>query len=216
MIIPSEFIVKNIRYMLLKWRYKILFRFKKRILRRHDFVRNNKRFTVAGNSTTQGWSLWSYDEGSPTGRGDRVLQANSVCNLTRRGFLVRKVYRARNVRPWTLNGETETGTGTWTGSSRRGVDGFEFLSFRFYPPLPSGNDDRNRFVKPLCPRLHEETRSNESFWSVATASPPSTSSTLVIGESWFENGSRHVLEYNICQWCELLALKVLIAERFLK
>lgn len=28
--------------------------------------------------------------------------------------------------------------------------------------------------------------------------------------------SRHVLEYNICQWCELLALKVLIAERFLK
>lgn len=25
------------------------------------------------------------------------MQANSVCNLTRRGFLVRKVYRARNV-----------------------------------------------------------------------------------------------------------------------
>lgn len=90
MIILSEFIVKNIRYILLKWRYKILLRFKERILRRHDFVRNNKRFTVAGNSTTQGWSLWSYDEESPTGGGDRVLQANSVCNLTRRGFLVRK------------------------------------------------------------------------------------------------------------------------------
>lgn len=27
---------------------------------------------------------------------DHVLQANSVCNLTRRGFLVRKVYRAQN------------------------------------------------------------------------------------------------------------------------
>ena len=30
-------------------------------------------------------------------REDRVLQANSVCNLTRRGFLIREVYRARNV-----------------------------------------------------------------------------------------------------------------------
>lgn len=40
MIIPSEFIVKNVRY-ILKWRYKILLWSKERILRRHDFVRNN-------------------------------------------------------------------------------------------------------------------------------------------------------------------------------
>lgn len=65
------------------------------------FLANNvsrlaKRETGNANDRTRMFQcLRLYNEGSQT---DRVLQANSVCNLTRRGFLVREVYvEARNV-----------------------------------------------------------------------------------------------------------------------
>lgn len=109
---------------------------------------------------------------------DRVLQANSVCNLTRRGFLVRKVYRARNVSlgHWTVKLKLELELELVLVD----VEPMGSSLSDFTPPVPEITieiDSWNRFALDST-----ETRSNDSFWSVAAASPPSSSSTLMIGE----------------------------------
>lgn len=130
------------------------------------------------------------------------MQANSVCNLTRRGFLVRKVYRARNVSLGhsTVKLKLELELELVLVDVEPMGSGSSLSDFT--PPVPEMTieiDSWNRFALDST-----ETRSNDSFWSVATLHHRVVLAPLWLGNvvwEWVETRC-HVVEYNI--WCKLL------------
>lgn len=131
---------------------------------------------------------------------DRVLQANSVCNLTRRGFLVRKVYRARNA---SLGHSTVKLKLELELELVRVDVEFGFLSFPdFTPPVPEMTieiDSWNRFALDST-----EKRSND--WLI----PATLHHRVVLTPLWSgnENETRATSHFTsniiICQWLKFL------------